>query len=324
MPNYNLSFTACSFHVKKAYAPKGCAYDLNGFIPIMANGQEKVVSVLELFSMFVAKNTAASVDALKKRMFCCHRLPDWEGETEEFRYWYMKITSGEYGSSADLIDTTTGKNTYSRTAEEAEMRPFIVFAVIPKPKKDFSVQKGMLFFQNVGPFGIKTITTNKMSELFSAWNITLACRTISSGLFFSKVVKRDSLLKIQCIRNAVSADLADRVEFGYGREVKVLDHLHYSDGMFARLLDGFRSFSADKNQLFEFSGIGSGYDDIKLIVDIGGRQRTIDLHNMENLSIIEALPDEIKAADGHPIMEKLIPFFVRTAQEYLSQMVLHF
>ena len=50
----------------------------------------------------------------------------------------------------------------------------------------------------------------------------------------------------------------------------------------------------------------------------------IDLHNMENLSIIEGIPDEIKAMDGHPDMSRLIPYFIQTAEEYLSQMVLHF
>lgn len=163
-----------------------------------------------------------------------------------------------------------------------------------------------------------------MNQLFSEMDVTLTCKTISSGLFFSKVVKQSSLLKIQCVKNVISEDRADRLAFGYGREVKVLDRLQFSTGAFSRLLECLRSFSADKRQLFEFEGIGRGYDNVKLVVDIGGRNRVIDLHNMENLSIIEGIPDEIKAMDGHPDMSRLIPYFIQTAEEYLSQMVLHF
>ena len=325
MPNYNLSFTACSFHVKKAYTPQTCAYDLNKAFPVTREGMPKNMDISELFSMFVAQNAGTDIDSVKKRVFYCKRMLDWEGETKAFRYWYMQIISGEYGSSADLIDVATGKNTYNRSAEEAEVRPFVVFVVIPKQnQKSFPVQKGMFFFQNVGPFGIKTVTITKMNQLFSEMDVTLTCKTISSGLFFSKVVKQSSLLKIQCVKNVISEDRADRLAFGYGREVKVLDRLQFSTGAFSRLLECLRSFSADKRQLFEFEGIGRGYDNVKLVVDIGGRNRVIDLHNMENLSIIEGIPDEIKAMDGHLDMSRLIPYFIQTAEEYLSQMVLHF
>ena len=65
------------------------------------------------------------------------------------------------------------------------------------------------------------------------------------------------------------------------------------------------------------------YENLKLIVDIGGRTRTINLHNLENLSIIESIPDEIKMADGHPNLELLIDHFKKVATEYLEEMVLH-
>ena len=131
--------------------------------------------------MFVAQNAGTDIDSVKKRVFYCKRMLDWEGETKAFRYWYMQIISGEYGSSADLIDVATGKNTYNRSAEEAEVRPFVVFVVIPKQnQKSFPAQKGMFFFQNVGPFGIKTVTITKMNQLFSEMDVTLTCKTKSA------------------------------------------------------------------------------------------------------------------------------------------------
>lgn len=325
MASFNLSFTACSFHLKKSYTHQSRAFDLNNAFPITRAEQTRSIDIFNLFSMFVEAHSAADVDPIRKRMYSCSHDPHWEGETPYFRYWYMKIVSGEYGSSSDLVNVTTGENTYSRGANEAEMKPFIVFIVIPKRNENVScIQKGMLFFQNVGPYGIKTVTTNKMSEQFSNLDITLTCKTISSALFFSRVVRQDTLLTISCFRNATSTDRADRLGFGYGREVRVFDKLLISNSKWQHLLECFRSFSGDRRQLFEFEGIGRGYDNVKLTVDIGGRNRVIDLHNMENLSIVEAIPDEIRGDNGHPVLDRLIPFFIQTAEEYLSQMVLQF
>ena len=49
MPNYNLSFTACSFHVKKAYTPQTCAYDLNKAFPVTREGMPKNMDISEMF-----------------------------------------------------------------------------------------------------------------------------------------------------------------------------------------------------------------------------------------------------------------------------------
>ena len=101
------------------------------------------------------------------------------------------------------------------------------------------------------------------------------------------------------IKNIKSVDSADNLSQGYGSEVREIGHLC----------------------LFEFEEIE--YDNLKVIVDIGGRTRTINLHNLENLSIIEAIPDEIKMADGHPNLSLLLEHFTTVATEYLKEMVLH-
>ena len=79
--------------------------------------------------------------------------------------------------------------------------------------------------------------------------------------------------------------------------------------------------AVSKYNIFEFEQ--QEYENLKLIIDIGGRTRTINLHNLENLSIIEGIPDEIKMADGHPNLELLIDHFRKVATEYLEEMVLH-
>lgn len=86
-------------------------------------------------------------------------------------------------------------------------------------------------------------------------------------------------------------------------------------------MDKIRYVAGGRYNLFEFEQVE--YDNLKVIVDIGGRTRKINLHNLENLSIIEAIPDEIKMADGHPNLPMLLEYFTKVATEYLEEMVLH-
>ena len=85
-------------------------------------------------------------------------------------------------------------------------------------------------------------------------------------------------------------------------------------------MDGIRWFVGGKHRLFEFEN--QEYSSVKLTVDIGGRDRKIDLHNIDNLSIIESVPDDIRMADGHPNEELLVKHLRSVIQEYLSEMVL--
>lgn len=85
-------------------------------------------------------------------------------------------------------------------------------------------------------------------------------------------------------------------------------------------MDKIRYVAGGRFNLFEFEQVE--YDNLKVIVDIGGRTRKINLHNLENLSIIEAIPDEIKMADGQPDLPMLLKYFTKVTTEYLEEMVL--
>lgn len=83
-------------------------------------------------------------------------------------------------------------------------------------------------------------------------------------------------------------------------------------------MDKINIFIKGKYNLFEFRD--ENYD--KLKVDIGGRTRIIDLHNIDNLSVIEGIPDGIKGADGNADIDKLIAFIKDLIIDYMTEMVL--
>ena len=330
---FNLSLTACSFHLRKANAQSpDSVYDLNkSFTFTNEDGDEITLDrITDLFECFFHKYEGLHTNNNIKRAYRCEFDSHQKLETETYTMLYARIYSGIYGSSSEIINGDTGTKVGTITSRDIVLRPFYLFIFIPKEPKcpdgteesnQLHIQKGILIFQNVGPYGIKTVTTTYMQEFFSSvFGVTIRCATISPDLFINTVIKPASIRKLVMVKNMKSVDVADNCSLGYGKEVREIANLTFSESMWSKLMDSIHYVSGSKSHVFEFEN--QEYQTLKLDVDIGGRTRRIDLHNLDNLSIIEAIPDSLQGADGHPILRDLIPYFQNVANEYLSEMVL--
>ena len=70
------------------------------------------------------------------------------------------------------------------------------------------------------------------------------------------------------------------------------------------------------NRVYEFENID--YSGVKFITSIYGRTRTI---NINNLSIIEGIPDEVTNSFRDIDDQKLKEHFIKVTKEYLEHMV---
>ena len=321
---YNLSLTACSFHLRKTNSKGNLhIYNLNKPATLVSNNDITYTfnDMTVPFISFFKYHQRFMKDDKKKQSFQVDFSDDNIVETEEYRMIYAKIHSGYFGSSSEIIDGNTEEVTYQKRASDIDAHPFYLAIVFPKDNGDIIVQKGMLLFQNNGPLGVKTITTSLMQEYFSAnFNITLKCNTISPGLFVKKILQPEKIKNIIMIKNMKSSDTADNIHRGYGSEIRTLGNLHFSASHWSTLLDKMRFFAGGRFNLFEFEDIE--YDSLKVVAQVGGRDRTINLHTINNLSIIESIPDEIQMIDGHPDPILLINHLKTVTSEYLSEMVL--
>ena len=319
---FNLSLTACSFYFKKSNSRKlDKIFSLNSAVTGIHNDQEFALSgAQELFESFFRAHENMATDDIRKQTFSCRYEDTFTCETAAFKMIYTKIQSGIYGTSSEIYDADTKKVKLKKSARDIDVRPFYLFVVLPKDTEDLKVQKGMLIFQNVGQFGVKTITTELMQSYFSSqYGMTIVCKTIAPDLFIKKVIRKDNIKKLVMIKNVKSADDTDTGR-GYGKEVREIGDLRFSDTLWSKIHNKIQWVAGGKYNLFEFEQ--QTYDTLKVVVDIGGRDRKIDLHNLDNLSIIEAIPDEIRMADGHPDEQMLIQHFTKVADEYLDEMVL--
>lgn len=317
---FNLSLTACSFLLKKPHS-RNVYYNLNDKIEINSEDNVENISVQDMFADFFSEYTNGVDDTDKKKTFHCLYKNTNKGETETYNYIYTLIKSGSYGSSSEVVDNNTKKIVHKLKPNQTVEKPFFLYIIIPKSSKNVQVQKGMLFFQNVGQYGIKTITTDYMREFFSTkFNITLECKTIATKLFLERMLKKESVLKIIMTKNHKSGDSADNISLGYGVETRVIGNLAFDDDAWKKIKGKIDYFTKGKCNLFEFNHIN--YDGLKLNVDIGGRTRIINMNNIENLSLIEGIPDVIQGLDGHPKKDLLLEYFEKVANEYLQEMVL--
>ena len=321
---FNLSLTTCSFHLRRTNS-KGNTKIFNLNMPLTlqkSDGTKETIQDLsEIFILFFEKYKILVKDNARQQSFQCEYNEGNSLETPDFRMFYAKIYSGIYGSSSDIIDGNTQRIKYKKKLSDIDIRPFYLMVVFPKDNASVTVQKGLFIFQNVGQFGIKTITTTLMQDFFSnEFRITLKCNTIAPDLFVKKIIRKDNIKKLIMIKNVRSGDIADNVNLGYGSEVREIADFHFNEKMWSRLMDQIRHVAGSRFNLFEFEQ--TEYDNLKVVVDIGGRNRIINLHNLEHLSIIEAIPDEIKMADGHPNLPMLLEHFTKVAAEYLEEMVL--
>ncbi len=138
---------------------------------------------------------------------------------------------------------------------------------------------------------------------------------------YKKSFKKESIKKISVIKNYKSSDGADNFSLGYGKEIKTYVNLNFDESKWEKIKNSMLYVSGAKNRLFEFID-GTKYDSVKATVIIGDRERIISLNNLENLSIIESLPDEIKDNSGNADKDKLIEHIKAVIKEYLEEMVL--
>lgn len=79
-------------------------------------------------------------------------------------------------------------------------------------------------------------------------------------------------------------------------------------------------FGLDKSAIFELEN-GISYDNVTATIDIGdGKERTVNLHKYDNLSILEYIPSQYEKDNGHADENTIISYLCARATEYIEKM----
>ena len=313
----NHGMLVCSFRLKyRRHKSEDALYPLNQ--PYVLDQGDDTITIddtVEMFRLFCEAHVNLSDDIKKKKVFSVKENSFHKTETATYSAASFVIKSGSYGIEADITDKNTHEVKYHRGVNDSDVKEFLCVVYIPKDVGALKIKKGILVFQSIGTYGVKTITTERMRVFFSDLRLTLETRSVSVAAFLEKLIKQGDLHKLTLIRNQMSLNPADNMLISTGREEQTFIKPQFHQVWLDKMLSVFRK--ADETGIVEIPD-DEPYDDLSIQFKLGERTRTVRLRNLEKLSIVEDIPDHIVA---HRDSTKIVQYMINTADAYKNRIV---
>ena len=306
----------CSFYIKKRFARDDEYFPLNHPFPIrQENGEIEFDSVFSIIHAFCTQNGAILDDVKRQKLFSILDGSFYENDETTYHCCSFIVKSGNYGVEGDLTNRHTQQVTYRRSEDDADVKGFRVVVYVPKDIGEVIVKKGILVFQSIATYGVKTITTDYLKAFFAEYGFTLETRSVSVRAFIEKLIEQGKLSKITLINNKVSPNVTDNMLISTGREEKSYIKPKLKPEWIQRILLFFQR--ADETGIYEIPA-EEGFDDISIQFKLGDKLRTVRLKYLEKLSIVEDIPNEIVQRDDP---EAISCYMIQTADAYKEKMV---
>lgn len=305
----------CSFQLRTKYKKTEELYSLNS--PYEYD-EFVYKNVIDMFLAYLKNYEKFSVNEKQMKLYAVAQDSVEVKAEKNATVITGRILCGSYGIQSNMTNKDTKQVVYNRKKEDADIKPFQFMIYVPKDDEDAEVIKGILLFEMIGAYGVKTITTINMRSFFSEKvGLTMELRSISVRAMLEKMLHEEKLNRITFIRNKISPDASDNIFHNIGREEKSYYKPSLKSSWVAKLLD-FADGSSQNTDIFEVEN--ERYEDIKLSFIFDGHNKTIRLMEMERFSFVEDIPDRIY--NGSEIdLEKLRRYMVEIADSYLRKMI---
>lgn len=305
----------CSFFLKKKYSrTEDEILELN-----QPYEYDEVTydNIFSLFNGFYDNYTELADDEKLMKMFSIDRDSIKRDSREDYVVESGIIHSGSYGTESAITNKITKEVVYRRSQDDADIKQFHYMIYVPNDADENEIVKGMLLFETIGTFGVKTISVNNMKHFFSEkYGLTMETRSISVRIFIENLLKKDKLKRVTLIRDSVSRDPADNMFLNIGREEKTYIKPTLKESWITKLLEYLDGHSNE--DIFEIND--EVYEDIQLTFLHSGRTKTVRLNNIDKFSMVEDIPDYVFNVDRNG-GQNLIEYMEQTANNYASKMI---
>lgn len=306
-----------SFYLKKRYDKTG---EKQALLPYEILENKSDFSVTDYLLNFLYKSTNPIDDESLSKLFSIEKRSIKVEENSEFYYITCVIKSGSYGLESDITDRKTQDVVYSRKKDDADIKRFRCLFYIPKNKNNFLAKKGIIVFQTLGNYGVKTITLKHIKKFFSKNGFTFESRTISATDFLRNLIENNRLKKITFIKNVISEDDCDNLYVQCGREERSYVRPRLKDRIYHKLMNLVEKKFDKSNYAIEFGD--ECFEDIKLTFKIGNSQKTASITRIDKFSIVETIPQKIfKESTRNP--DILVRYILNAINPYLKNMILY-
>ena len=305
----------CSFTIKKRFSRTGDLYHLNERVQMHNHNYDDAVDV---FTAFCRENEKYTDDSASMKMFSIDQDSIKVFDQAAYKALVFTINSGNYGIESEITDRHTGIINYMVTEDDANIKKFKCLIYIPKDVAEHKVNKGILIFQTIASYGVKTLTCKQLKAFFSKNDMTFETRSVSARSFFEQLIQKGLAHKITLIKNRVSPDNSDSMLITSGREERSFYKPQLKESFVSRLLDFVEDRQDD--ELFEIND--EEFEDVKVTFKIGNSYRTVSVSDLDRFSVVEEFPPHV-FEDGGFNEQKVVNHMIDTARTYSQKMIFY-
>lgn len=277
----------------------------------------KDINFSKEFNQIIDKYGVITDNEEIQKLFSIKKIVPQKTEDSNFYYYPFIVTSGSYGIESSIMDRKSNQIKHKKNKDEADMKNFICMVAIPKDIDNFENTKGLIFFQTIGTYGIKIITTTHLNDFFKSKGLIFITRHILLKKLANEIFKKGVFKKITITQNNISPDLCDNIIQSSGKVKTTYINPILKKTWLKQLIDKL-SNNSDSN-LLEFEDIT--YNDIEINFDYNGRRRTMKLGDIDALSFPINIPNEIIISKNSE--QEIINFITSLATDYKNYLILN-
>lgn len=275
------------------------------------------VDIIQVIEEFFKSKIKAEQDDYQKKYFSTKDNSLIINENNERIYISFTVKYGSYGYKSDITNINTNKILFKRNLNNADVKNFRVMFAFSKKQEQYEIYKGIVLFQTIGQYGIKTITTTKFNDFLSKeFNLKPIFKVATTRKTFEKIIMKGKLKKMDLIKNEVNPEFSSMFGVNCGKEIKtiILSSVREKKSFADKILD----LATSGNEIYE---LDDTYNDIKITVDMNGRSKTSSIKNIDSLYIIEELPNDVLDIDGDINVSRMDEELIKCANDYLNQLI---
>lgn len=279
-------------------------------------------NVIEAIKKFYTENQSPKlINRYKKYFFTkkdSYKLTD-DGNIITIAF---TICCGDYGIKSDIISVDTQEIVYNKSINNADVKDFRIMFVFHKNKNiihdDKQVYKGIVLMEVIGKYGIKTITYSIFREFFSHYfHVIPIFNSMASKDELEQLIKNGAFKQVHLIKNKTNSAFSSMFDVNGGREETTINLIKFKNT--ETFVDKILSLISQEQELYEIGN--TYYNDLSFTVKTNGRTKKISVRNIEDLYLVEDLPDDVLERDGTLVPEKMDFAMLQRANSYLSNLV---
>ncbi len=282
---------------------RNCPYTCNNVIELLETFYNLKISPEKTDSnqkYFKTKKNSFKVEKIDGKVYVC-----------------FDVCYGSYGTNSEITNIDTNEVEFNKKSNYADVNSFRVMFAFSEKKANYDIVKGVVLFQVIGHYGVKSVVNFKLKEFLSLnFNVTPLFLTVSNREVIKQLMEKCKFKQITLIKNEPQAAFTNIWGINCGKETKT--YLLGTIKEKEKFVDIVTNLVTSKNQVYEIIG---DYDDVSFTVENNGRTKTISVNNLDSINLVETLPDDVLDNEGKTITSKIDNYMREIAKGYLNEMV---